>query len=88
MIFEGKKIALINYGCGNIFSLKSFFINLGGIVTHSNDFSNLQEVDIIVLPGVGSYSFAINEIRRKSNLDSLKNIIFNIIFSKFKKSYK
>lgn len=77
MIFEGKKIAIINYGCGNIFSLKSFFINLGGNVILSKDFSNLQDVDIIVLPGVGSYSFAINEIKNKSDLYSVKKIILN-----------
>ena len=75
MIFSGKKIGIINYGCGNIFSLKSFFINLGGTVIISEDFSNLETVDIIVLPGVGSYSYAINEIKRKSNLDSLKATI-------------
>ena len=75
MIFAGKKVALINYGCGNIFSLKSFFLNLGCEVIISQDFSNLYDVEIIILPGVGSYSYAINQIKSKSSIDALKNII-------------
>ena len=55
------KIVIINYGAGNLHSVKKSFesanLNLGGTndIVISSDASELKEADKIVLPGVGSF---------------------------------
>ena len=57
-------IAIIDYGVGNLFSLKSSLNSLGieNIVT--KDINEIEKADKIILPGVGAF---------KDAIDSLKN---------------
>ena len=57
------KIAVFDYSAGNIGSLRSALNNIGfsdHIVT--NDFSVLESMDCIILPGVGSFGHCIENL--------------------------
>jgi len=64
---------IIDYGVGNILSLKCALEKVGFKVTTSSSFFKLELADTIILPGVGNFSTAIR------NIESLKTQIINII---------
>ena len=61
-------IAIIDYGVGNLFSLKSSFAFLGKEVTVTSDPAVLAEADRLILPGVGAFEDAARKLR-ESGLD-------------------
>ena len=61
-------IAIIDYGVGNLFSLKSSFAALGQEVTVTSDPGVLAAADRLILPGVGAFGDAARKLR-KSGLD-------------------
>ena len=61
-------IALVDYGVGNLFSLKSSFGAIGEEVEVVSDADRLARADKIILPGVGAFEDAANKLRR-SGLD-------------------
>ncbi len=69
-------IGLINYGiAGNIHSIKKAIEKAGGAVKIVNNENELNGVDKIVIPGVGSFKDAINELRKDGLLEPLKKAI-------------
>lgn len=64
------KIVIINYGAGNIQSIKFAFQRLGyhAILTH--DVNEIKNADRVIFPGVGEASSAMKMLRQ-SKLDSL-----------------
>lgn len=61
-------IAIVDYGVGNLFSLKSSFAAIGAEVTVTADPEVLRAADKIILPGVGAFEDAAKKLR-KSGLD-------------------
>ena len=61
-------IAIIDYGVGNLFSLKSSFAFLGKEVVVTSDPCVLAEADRLILPGVGAFEDAARKLR-ESGLD-------------------
>ena len=61
-------IAIVDYGVGNLFSLRSSFAHIGQDAVVTSDPAILQQADRIVLPGVGAFSDAIAKLRH-SGLD-------------------
>ncbi|MCQ2354130.1 MAG: imidazole glycerol phosphate synthase subunit HisH [Clostridia bacterium] len=51
-------IAIVDYGVGNLFSLKSSFSAVGADVTVTSDRKVLRDADKIILPGVGAFKDA------------------------------
>jgi len=64
------KIALINYGAGNIQSIKFAFKRLGYEANLTNDVATIKNADKVIFPGVGEASSAMDMLR-KSGLDQL-----------------
>ena len=56
-------IAIVDYGVGNLFSLKSSFLAVGADVTVTGDAEMLRRADRIVLPGVGAFGDAAKKLR-------------------------
>ncbi len=56
-------IAIVDYGVGNLFSLKSSFVSVGADVVVTNDADVLRKADRIVLPGVGAFGDAAKKLR-------------------------
>ena len=56
-------IVVIDYGVGNLFSLKSSLCAIGESVTVTRDESELDRADHIILPGVGAFGDAVDKLR-------------------------
>ena len=63
-------IAIIDYGVGNLFSLKSTFSMLGADAVVTGDPDVIRSADRLILPGVGAFEDAIKKLR-ESGLDTL-----------------
>ena len=63
-------IAILDYGVGNLFSLKSSFSAIGEDVTVTADPDIIRLADRLILPGVGAFSDASRKLRA-SGLDSV-----------------
>ena len=63
-------VAIVDYGVGNLFSLKSSFAAIGVDVIVTADPEVLKSADRIVLPGVGAFEDAAKKLR-DSGLDKV-----------------
>lgn len=64
------KIVIIDYGAGNIQSIKFAFQRLGYEAVLSHDAQEIQEADKVIFPGVGEASSAMNKLK-VSGLDKV-----------------
>ena len=56
-------VAIVDYGVGNLFSLRSSFEAIGAEITVTSDPAVLRAADRIVLPGVGAFGDAAQKLR-------------------------
>lgn len=65
-------IAIIDYGAGNIFSVKNAldFIGLPNILTDKK--SEIENADALILPGVGAFPSAMNMLKEKHLVNTIK----------------
>ncbi len=63
-------IAIVDYGVGNLFSLKSSFAAIGADITVTNDENIIKNAEKIILPGVGAFEDASRKLR-ESGLDKV-----------------
>ena len=63
-------IAIVNYGVGNLFSLKSSFSAIGYEAVVTGDKAVIEKADHIILPGVGAFGDAVNKLR-ETGLDKV-----------------
>ena len=63
-------LVVIDYGVGNLFSLKSSFAAIGEEVTVTSDPEVLMAADRLILPGVGAFGDAADKLR-ESGLDKV-----------------
>lgn len=57
------KIVIIDYGAGNIQSIKFAFQRLGHEAVLSHDAQEIQQADKVIFPGVGEASSAMNKLK-------------------------
>ena len=62
-------VGIIDYGVGNLFSLRSSFAAIGVEAFVSGDAAELAKADRLVLPGVGAFGDAAEKLRQ-SGLDT------------------
>ena len=65
-------IAIVDYGCGNLFSLKSSLSFLGLDCKITGDADEIRSADKIILPGVGAFGDAVKKLRDTGLFDLLK----------------
>ena len=63
-------IAIIDYGVGNLFSLKCSFESIGADICVTSDPDVIAKADRIILPGVGAFEDAARKLR-DSGLDKV-----------------
>lgn len=56
-------VAIVDYGVGNLFSLKSSLDAVGAEVIVSGDAEEIKKADKIILPGVGAFEDAAKKLR-------------------------
>lgn len=57
-------VAIVDYGVGNLFSLKSSFAAIGADIVVTDDPAVLRNADRIILPGVGAFGDAAAKLRQ------------------------
>ena len=69
-------IAIIDYGSGNIQSVKNALDSLGEISTITSSPQEVEKADKVIFPGVGSFGFAMKRLEQtgldKAILESIK----------------
>ena len=56
-------IAIVDYGVGNLFSLRSSLVAIGADAVVTSDAEELRRADKIILPGVGAFGDAAAKLR-------------------------
>lgn len=65
-------ITIVDYGVGNLFSLKSSFMTLGEEVTVTSDKDIILNAKKLILPGVGAFGDAVKKLRETGLFDVVK----------------
>ena len=65
-------IAIVDYGVGNLFSVKSSFAAIGAEAVITSDPAVIRAADRILLPGVGAYRDAAQKLRESGMGDLVK----------------
>ncbi|AYN68029.1 imidazole glycerol phosphate synthase subunit HisH [Euzebyella marina] len=68
------KIVIINYGAGNIQSIKFAIERLGYSAILSDDPNEIKEADRVIFPGVGEASSAMKKLRETRLQDLIPNL--------------
>ena len=67
-------VAIVDYGVGNLFSLKSSFAAIGVEAIVTSDKDALSAADHIILPGVGAFGDAADKLRESGLFDFMKQL--------------
>ena len=67
-------IAIIDYDAGNLKSVEKALISLGEEVIVSRDSSEILQADKVILPGVGSFGDAMNNLDHFGMVDTIKKV--------------
>ena len=73
---ENKKVAILDYGSGNVKSVYNIIEYLGYSVEITNDPKIIENSSHLILPGVGSYAACVNKVDDKIGFNFIKKIVF------------
>ena len=68
-------IGIVDYGMGNLFSVKNSLDYLGENSIFCSTTNDLNKVDKIILPGVGAFPDCIRNLNERGFIDSLNHIV-------------
>lgn len=69
------KIGILNYGCGNIYSLFHALKKVNNNIFIVDQANNIKSFDILFLPGVGAFKSAMDKIKFNEFENELKTFI-------------
>lgn len=67
-----KKILIIDYKLGNLFSVNQALTNIGLNVNITSNAEDIESADAIVLPGVGAFNDAMNNLKELNLINPIK----------------
>ena len=67
-------VAIVDYGVGNLFSLRSSLEAIGAEVVVTSDAQVLARADQIILPGVGAFEDAARKLRESGLADVIRDL--------------
>lgn len=70
-----QMIAIIDYGMGNLRSVQKGFEKVGHAATITNDPSVIRDAAKVILPGVGAFPDAMQELRRRELVEPIRQAI-------------
>lgn len=68
-----KKVVILDYEMGNLFSVKNAFLAFGVETTISSDKAVIAAADAVILPGVGAFGHAMDNLRRLDLVETFCN---------------
>ena len=73
-----KKVAIVDYGMGNLDSVSRAVQHSGGEPIITNEVNDFEAADYIILPGVGSFNMGMKNIRAAGLEEVLREQVLNI----------
>lgn len=70
-------IAIVDYGVGNIKNVYNYFSKINKDVAVTNDKKVIDNSSLIILPGVGAFKDAMENLRKYDLIDTIKNNVAN-----------
>jgi glutamine amidotransferase len=70
-----KKIVIVDYSLGNLFSVQQAFLHLGINAVLSDNKKEIENADAIVIPGVGAFAEAMNALTTKDLIAPIKDFV-------------
>lgn len=70
-----KKLIIVDYGLGNLFSINQACLNAGINAVISNDKNDIFRADALIIPGVGSFGEAMKNLKSKNLIEPLNQAI-------------
>lgn len=70
-----KKVVIIDYGHGNLYSINQVCIHLGYKPIISSDEKEILSADSLILPGVGAFKVAMDELANKDLIEPIKEFV-------------
>jgi glutamine amidotransferase len=70
-----KKIIIIDYHLGNLFSVKNVFEKLNLNISISSNLNDIDNADAIILPGVGAFKEAMTNLETYNLIEPIKKFI-------------
>ncbi|MFV8346784.1 imidazole glycerol phosphate synthase subunit HisH [Flavobacterium sp. ZB4P13] len=70
-----KKVVIIDYGHGNLYSINQACIHLGYSPIISSDQKVILNADSLILPGVGAFKVAMDELANKNLIEPIKEFV-------------
>ncbi|MCG8511752.1 MAG: imidazole glycerol phosphate synthase subunit HisH [Rhodospirillales bacterium] len=67
-----KRITIIDYGMGNLLSVKRAFEHFGAQTELTGDPGSTSGADYLILPGVGAFADGMDELRRRGLVDAFR----------------
>ena len=67
-------VAIVDYGVGNLFSLRSSLEAIGAEVLVTSDAAVLAQADQVILPGVGAFEDAARKLRESGLVDVIRDL--------------
>jgi glutamine amidotransferase len=61
-------IVIIDYGSGNLKSIKNGFLKIGEEAIVSQDIQKIEKADVLILPGVGAFGTAMEQLKNYKDL--------------------
>ena len=71
------KIAIIDYGMGNIHSVQKALQLFGAEIVITNKAKDIRSADKVVLPGVGAFDDAMLELKKRGLIPPIKELVKN-----------
>lgn len=70
-----RKVVIVDYGLGNLFSIKQAceYVGLESVITA--DVSEIENSDALILPGVGAFADAMDSLNENNLIDPILNFI-------------
>jgi len=72
---QNQKITIIDFGCGNLHSIKRSLDKLNTKTNISSDINELKLADKLVLPGVGQFSYGMEMLEKLHLVDELNELV-------------
>jgi glutamine amidotransferase len=71
LIKKNQTISIVNYGLGNLHSIKNVIAKIGGSATIIDHVSDLKNAEKIILPGIGAFDHGMHFLKQKGWIEAL-----------------
>ena len=66
-----KKITILDYNMGNLFSVKNAFLSFGVETKISSNSKEISESDALIIPGVGAFGEAVDNLKKRDLINPI-----------------